>query len=379
MKIIYLKPLSGYATPLRSDTLWGLLCWGIRHLWGEEGEEGLTAFLDACNEGNPPFVVSSTFPCKKYGKDWIPFFPNPMQFQDMHTDGKEEAIENARLRKEYKKKFTYLNLDDFKKVIDGSLAANELCKRLRKIWEEEAELKEKSKLEGKPKGDRTPNQTERDQTAPRLEDFSMTHNTINRLRGGTLDLPVDGGAQDETAGQLFHSGEFYWSDKYADPHQDSNTGIFFLADGPDMSKLEAVLRLYRHWGFGADRTAGKGFFDTEVYDFDLPKPANANAMLNLSLFRPQQEELKVLDEAAKDENKANYFRYRIELREGHVSADSFYLPKAPHRYFTEGSVFPLLSELKKRHLGGLVQQFEKPHPVYDNGFGFMLQLKWNAP
>lgn len=292
MKIIYLKPLSGYATPLRSDTLWGLLCWGIRHLWGEDGEDGLAAFLDASNRGAPPFVVSSTFPCKKYGERWIPFFPNPLPFPDTQEEDVEKALTSAELRKKYKKAFTYVNLDDFKKILNGEPLAAELLKRLRDINEEEKHLKEEAKRTGKAIEERKITPAEIDQTAPRREDFSMTHNTIDRLRGGTLNLPGDDG---NPAGQLFHSGEYYWSDKYADPHQDSNTGIFFLADGPDTSKLEAVLRLYRHWGFGADRTSGKGFFEAEILDFNMPKPADANAMLNLSLLRPKAEELNAID------------------------------------------------------------------------------------
>lgn len=373
MKIVYLKPLSGYATPLRSDTLWGLLCWGIRHLWGEDE---LADFIQKCNDGAPPFVISSTFPCKKYGVRWIPFFLNPLPFPDTQEEDMEKALTNAEFRKKYKKSFTYVNLDDFKKILNGEPVATELVQRLRDIQAEETRLKEETKRTGKTRAERKIALAEIDQTAPRLEDFSMTHNTINRLRGGTLDLPVDGGAQNETAGQLFHSGEYYWSDKFADPHQDSNTGIFFLADGPDTSKLEAVLRLYRHWGFGADRTSGKGFFDAEIHDFDLPKPAGANAMLNLSLFRPKPEELKAIDSHPADDPR---FRYRIELREGWSGGDGIYQPKNPHRFFTEGSVFPLIPELKERHLGHLVPQFKNPHPVYDNGFGFMLHLKWNKP
>lgn len=375
MKIIYLKPLSGYATPLRSDTLWGLLCWGIRHLWGEEELED---FIKKCNDGKPPFVVSSTFPCKKYGEHWIPFFPNPLPFPDEREEDIAKALTNAEFRKKYKKAFDYVNLNDFTKILNGEPVAVELLKRLRDTHEEKERLKEEAKRMRKPKEERVITPAEVKQTAPRLEDFHMTHNTIDRLRGGTLNLPVDGGAQDEVAGQLFHSPEHYWTDKYTDPHQDSNTGIFFLADGPDTSKLEAVLRLYRHWGFGADRTSGKGFFETEIHDFDLPKPADANAMLNLSLFRPTPSELNAIDGFADTADAP--FRYRIELREGWVGGDGIYLPKTPHRYFTEGSVFPLIPELKERHLGNLVkQQFEKPHPVYDNGFGFMLHLKWNAP
>lgn len=371
MKIIYLKPLSGYATPLRSDTLWGMLCWGIRYLWGEQE---LIDFIEAANAGNPPFVVSSTFPCKKYGKDWIPFFPNPLPFPGECDSKKEEALINAQLRKKYKKTFAYVNLEDFSSILLGTLTAKDLRQRLRDIYTEEECLKAEGKRTNKPE-DRIISPREVEQTAPRLEDFSMTHNTINRQRGGTLDLQVEGGAPGETTGQLFHSPEHYWTDKYADPNQEANTGIFFLACGPDTSKLEAVLRLFRHRGFGADRTSGKGFFDAEVQDFQLPEPADANAMLNLSLFRPTPEELNALDSRASEDA---CFHYRIEIREGWVGADGFFLPKTPHRYFTEGSVFPLLP-LPERHLGGLVpQQFEKkpPHPVYDNGFGLMVPLKW---
>jgi CRISPR type III-A-associated RAMP protein Csm4 len=312
-------------------------------------------------------VVSSTFPYKQYGKDRIPFFPNPLPFPDERIEGKDEALINAELRKKYKKAFSYVNLDDFSGILKGSLTAKDLRKRLRDIYDEE------ERRTGKPKDERRITPQEIEQTAPRLEDFSMTHNTINRLRGGTLDLPVDGGAPGETAGQLFHSPEYYWTDKYADPNQDANTGIFFLAAGPDTGKLEAVLRLFRHWGFGADRTSGKGFFDADMQNFTLPYPTDANAMLNLSLFRPTGEELTALDSHDAADKR---FHYRIELREGWVGADGFYLPKKPHRYFTEGSVFPLLPLPEYRHLGALVHQFDKPHPVYDNGFGFMIPLKW---
>jgi CRISPR-associated protein Csm4 len=370
MKIIYLKPLSGYATPLRSDTLWGMLCWGIRYLWGESA---LTQFLDASLTGKPPFVVSSTFPFKQYGKDRIPFFPNPLPFLDERVEQKEEAQINAELRKKYKTAFSYVNLDDFSDILKGVLTAKDLSKRLCDIYDEEERLRGEEKRTGKPKEERRITSQEVEQTAPRLEDFSMTHNTINRLRGGTLDLPIDGGAPGETAGQLFHSPEHYWTDKYADPNQDSNTGIFFLADGPDTSKLEAVLRLFRHWGFGADRTSGKGFFDADMQDFTLPQPVAANAMLNLSLLRPTGAELTALDSHSDVDKR---FRYRIELREGWVGTDGFYLPKQPYRYFTEGSVFPLLPLPEHHYIGALIPQFDKPHPVYDNGFGFMVPLKW---
>lgn len=386
MKIIYLTPLSGYATTLRSDTLWGMLCWGIRHLWGAAK---LDQFLDACAAGNPPFVISSTFPykypydiaAKRYRQERMPFFPNPLLSPDGHDDDPDEALKNARLRKPYKAKMAFVNHEDFASILQGALTAKDLRQRLRDIMDEEEALKQEAIRSAKPLKKRVPSQVEIDWAAPYLEDFSMTHNTIDRLRGGTLSLPVAG--SDEPAGQLFHSPENYWTDPYADPHQGPNTGLFFLADGKDLSLLEPVLRLFRHWGFGADRSSGKGFFDVHIpdEDFNLPQPADANAMLNLSLFRPKPDELAELDQDSADEEKKKCFQYRIELRGGHAGHHGRELTKQVHRYFAEGSVFPLLSNLTGRHLGELqLQKFDEDlppaHRVFDNGFGFMLPLKW---
>lgn len=54
-----LRPLAPWATPLRSDTLYGLLLWRIAERQGDEAcRHAITAFL----EGKPPFVLSSALP-----------------------------------------------------------------------------------------------------------------------------------------------------------------------------------------------------------------------------------------------------------------------------------------------------------------------------
>lgn len=54
-----LRPLSPWATPLRSDTLYGLLLWRIAERQGDTAcGEAITAF----REGRPPFVLSSALP-----------------------------------------------------------------------------------------------------------------------------------------------------------------------------------------------------------------------------------------------------------------------------------------------------------------------------
>lgn len=54
-----LRPLTAFATPLMGDTLFGQLCWAIRHGWGEAR---LAALLDGYTAGHPFLVVSDAFP-----------------------------------------------------------------------------------------------------------------------------------------------------------------------------------------------------------------------------------------------------------------------------------------------------------------------------
>lgn len=53
------RPLSAFGTPLRGDTLFGQLCWAIRHRLGETRLERL---LDGYTEGRPFLIVSDAFP-----------------------------------------------------------------------------------------------------------------------------------------------------------------------------------------------------------------------------------------------------------------------------------------------------------------------------
>lgn len=54
-----LRPLSAWGTPMRSDTLAGLLLYRLAE---DEGEAALRAELDAFMSGTPPFAVSSAMP-----------------------------------------------------------------------------------------------------------------------------------------------------------------------------------------------------------------------------------------------------------------------------------------------------------------------------
>ncbi|MBC7196763.1 MAG: hypothetical protein H5U39_05870, partial [Deferribacterales bacterium] len=74
MKIVYLYPKSTFRTDLRSDTLWGILCWAIRLVYGNEELERI---IKSYIERKPEFIISSTFPfIIKDDKKWH-YLPKP--------------------------------------------------------------------------------------------------------------------------------------------------------------------------------------------------------------------------------------------------------------------------------------------------------------
>ncbi|MFG0318008.1 MAG: hypothetical protein ACF8XB_12090 [Planctomycetota bacterium JB042] len=70
MKRVVLRPRGGRARPLRSDTLFGLLAWGVREVVGGGAlDRLLEPPSDAGDE--PALVVTSAFPCEAE-RSWFP-------------------------------------------------------------------------------------------------------------------------------------------------------------------------------------------------------------------------------------------------------------------------------------------------------------------
>ena len=56
---VQLKIESPLVTPLKGDTIWGHVAWGIAN---HEGEEAVSAFIEDCKNDGSAFIVSSAFP-----------------------------------------------------------------------------------------------------------------------------------------------------------------------------------------------------------------------------------------------------------------------------------------------------------------------------
>ena len=105
---VTIKLESSLVTPLKGDTIWGHIVWGIAN---HEGEEAVNSFLNECKSDVPAFIVSSAFPhnmlCKpippvqKRQKEMTPakyaeikknkksIYTNASQYINIQADSKE--------------------------------------------------------------------------------------------------------------------------------------------------------------------------------------------------------------------------------------------------------------------------------------------------
>lgn len=333
-KIVYLKPLGAYNTHMRSDTLWGILCWGIRLLYGKEEVE---KFIEEYRSNEPTLVLSSVFVFRIENGEKVLFFPNPVPNSSvLNIEGKtfkNSLIESKRHKTE--KELRYICLSDFEAYINSG---RKLFKTLTVDH-----LNEKK--------------------APATKIEMVTHTTIDRITLTTLER--------NNMGQLFHENEIYVKD--ANP-----CGLYFLAKGNEkqLDRLESVMRFFTHMGIGGNTSTGKGFFNIECADFELNEPNNANALINLSLYQPTDTEIHQI------EQQPSLTQYELVTRQGRTSGiHQQFSKKKPILYFKEGSVFP---KFTGDAIPGKVQeaQFEsnfntKYHKIYQNGKGFMVNLKLN--
>lgn len=347
MKIVYLLPQGSFQTRLRSDTLWGIICWGIRNVYGEAT---LTDMLKAAEDSNgkpgtPEFTISSTFPFSETTsthKEINRYYPLPLHIA-AQDDAAYRNVQDYQKRKS-SKKVKYLTENDFKICLRGELKKSNLL------------------------------QTESAEVKPLIESAVTTHNTIDRINLSTLQKKADSG---RLSGQLFHNEELFVDIKKktendAEETKNVRNGLFFLVRG-NTEKIEAALRFFRHRGIGANSSAGKGTFDFRVEDFsDFPVPADADALLNLSLWHPSEYEDRYYEEQPSEN------AYLLERRGGKVGQ---YLTKKDKKKvlcFKEGSVIKTgKANDCPDTLGGIVRENIQgiPHDIYRNYFGFMLKIK----
>ena len=234
-----LKPESAWGTPLRSDTLAGLLLYRLAE---DEGEEALRAEISAFMDGRPPFVLSSAMPKDTVFAPKLP--PRPRKgFAELlekgafvGENGKELSTFDAlSLFKKYRKK-RFLPLPVWQRHCENLSVANlfaEFCQNPG-LWEMP--------------------------TAKRQQEM---HVTISRNSSTALE------------GGLFVS-HAYWPAEGMEYH--------IYAQTEDSFALLERLRRIGQLGFGRDASTGKGAFSIEEDPGFVPPAKNLPHGLLVSML-----------------------------------------------------------------------------------------------
>lgn len=341
-EVVYLEPVASGAvkSELRSDALWGAICWAIRLL---EGPQALAQFIQSYEDNEAKVcLISSAFPYSEsfdasgqsLGKTH--FFPVPLltEASTHRFDSEDMVPEDIKLKHRKlnkKEKFSHVRQVRFETIINGK--------------------KESSVADA----------------IPQIRQRPMTHNTIDRRYAGTRSI--------DEQGQLFHT-----DDTFILNLPDEKAGWFFLLQGADQ-RIKSALRFLEHFGIGGDRSIGKGRFKIHGPEqFTIETPNDANAQMTLSLYRPLPSEVVAIQASAEHAN----FHYALEERRGRtIWNKSTTGGKSKRRdeaalFFKEGSIFPLFENV--RNICGqnpLVGQHAAGFDIFRYGHAFMLPLKIN--
>ena len=319
MKRVYLKPHSTYRTALRSDTLFGCVCWAIREVFSEARLEEL---LKQFASGDPPFLLSSAFPFRDNESDGrTHFYPRPLLMPTKLEIPNNE--DDAKQQKKFRK-VKWVSEENLGKFISG--AWNEADYYNSDTWNAEG---------------------------PGEKTVEVQHNTIDRLSGGTTP-----------------SGNLYSLTEYAI----SDGGLFFLLDD-EAEVVEGALGFLEHFGIGGDSSLGKGRFEIEVIDTDLPAaPEGADRFITLSLYAPRESEMATI--------RSDGAWYNLVVRKGKVGGpflrvEDFW--KKSLTMFAEGSTFPMTEQKPFGH-NPIVKGIEDglPFNVQHYGYAFQIHIKTKA-
>ncbi len=200
---------------------------------------------------------------------------------------------------------------------------------------------------------------------PNITSQPVMHNVIDRLSNNA------GG----DAGNLFQ----------VDEYAISNGGLYFLIEVYDdrvEKLLDGIFTFYEHIGFGGDASIGKAAFEFTVDDFPTSVLLdNANCCINLSLYMPNQNELKHFKQNSK------FTWYKMEMRKGRVGGRLFITDnvwKKTVNVFTEGSCFPKINNTEVYGQFPMVKEdvpkfnsSTESFNVHYNGYAFMIDFRLN--
>jgi len=317
---ITIKPISGFGTPLKGDTIFGHFCWQAVHdsaLLNGNFDDHISAYPE-----KPFAIFSSAFPkiesCYALKRPDMPLnLIFPLENQD-----KEKFHDE--LKKNKKKKWMIMGenlIPDISK--QEFLTDKELLKKI------VGQLPAKTQRQ-------VINKTEEEF----VKHFSQPHNTINRLTnttGTSVFAP-------------YSSENIYY-------YPETQLALFVLVD-ESVTKIENIktaLEKIGKFGFGRDASTGMGKFEVIGHkELNFPNIENSNACYTLAPCVPE-----------KDSFEKSYFTPFVRFgKHGDIYANSKNPFKNPVLMADEGAVFKPKdkSVFEKKYLGKAVKNVSKSMP-----------------
>lgn len=285
---------------IRSDTLSAALCLSWSTLWPEDAPAIFAS---------PPFRVSSAFP---YLGD-ILLFPAPVW-----RVWKEV---NVRKRKEMKS-IKWISQGILEKILQGNLLDPEKDGVFRK-WPGGVIV--------------TPEEASRNPEYEYAQGWKMSE----RQRVGVDRLLIP-----HTGNLFFFAMQFFAE----------GAGLWFAAEGKDLSQFRPSLDFLGDSGIGADRNSGLGHFRVEKESEFSPVVPEGKGWMTLSLYNPSgPEDLRRVSTRC---------AYGFTMRSGWVGQSGIARPAV--RAFTEASFFPVKPEGRMISLFSEQEreQLKLDHPVF---------------
>ncbi len=303
---------------LRSDTIVA----AVYATWAKMGHEDWIP-----EDGNPPFTVSSAFPyMKKADGNYVHFFPRPrVRFNRKDEDNKDSTI-----RKKIKK-VQWLDQTYFEAVIH--------YRDLSEIGMEDDQLKDNCLT---------------------IEDVDVeTHITRDLLQRVKISRNVD---NPEVSDPFYMERIFF-----------NKAGLYFLAVGDSLDRLELALDFLQHEGFGTDRSVGNGFFELKKGSIDIDAPKHSVLMTNLSLFTPESK--KVFIQSIDHPDAA----FESIKRGGWITTPGYQsLAKKSIMMFAEGGLWKIDEQISGRgNINLTPSTIPIDHPVWRSGKSIFIPIKTN--
>ncbi|MBC2710647.1 MAG: hypothetical protein HGJ94_06510 [Desulfosarcina sp.] len=280
-----ITPRSGFATPLRSDTLYGHLLWAAAM---GQGETGVTSLIESFADGAPAFVLSSAFPAGFFPMPALPAIPRT-RFKSEFA-GKGDLFDKLQQYKMFRKrKFWPVQLWQ---SLQGKISQETLFGD----WLSKEEARR--------------NSSRKDERLEPITEAYQPHVSIDRQSGSVLDQ----------GGLFFSKG--YWYRPGVD--------LDLYVQTEDRDAFETLLQHLEAVGYGADRSTGMGQFSFSRDESFDTAPFNGEGTHRLSLSVCAAPDL------------AGFEGYWIPMVKHGRAWSGFGEPnpfKKPFFAFTEGSLF----------------------------------------